>query len=238
MKAFDPFDGEAIAGAVVNGSVGDEAEDVDAFEGVLEFVHHHAAQDVFGLVDAGRVYQDDLSVFAIQDALNAIAGGLGLGRDDGDFLADEGIDECGFARVGAAYDCDETGFEGHRLVNCTPLESREEDRGRRCVACGKKSKDLTQSSQRKGGEKSEKDSRESLPLRCPTPSRYTPGAPDIRRLLRPPKLHYRWMNWRRTNRAHGFPHYESLTSRLIVIDFIASRFIAATLAGVFPRSTL
>jgi hypothetical protein len=189
-------------------------------------------------VDAGRVYQNDLSVLAVEDALNAIPGGLGFGRDDGDFLADEGIDERRFAGVGTAYDCDETRFEGHGLANCTPLESREEARGRRCVACGKKPKDLTQSSQRKGGEKSEKDSREALPLRCPTPPRYTPGAGEIRRLLRPRKLRYWWMNWRRTICESGFPHYESLTSRLIVIDFMASRFIAATLAEVLPHSTV
>jgi len=80
-------------------------------------------------VDAGCVDQDDLGVFAIEDALNAIAGGLGFGRDDGDFLADEGVDERGFARVGAAYDCDETGLERHGRINCTPSEGSEEGGG-------------------------------------------------------------------------------------------------------------
>ena len=129
VKTLNPFDGEAVAGAVVDGRVGDEAEDVNAFEGVLEFVHHHAAEDVSGLVDAGRVYQDDLGVVAIQDALNAIAGGLGLGRDDGDFLADERIDERGFAGVGTPDDRDETGLEGHGCKNCTPLRCGEEGEG-------------------------------------------------------------------------------------------------------------
>src|SRR5580704_2289479 len=113
-EALDPLDGEAIPGPVVNGCIGDEAEDVYAFQGVLELVHHHAAKDVFSLVDAGSVYQDDLGVFAIENALDAITGGLRFRGDDGDFLADQSIDECGFASVGAAYDCDETGLEWHR----------------------------------------------------------------------------------------------------------------------------
>src|ERR1700733_2413006 len=129
VEALDPLDGEAVAGAVVNRCVGDEAEDVDAFQGVLQLVHHHAAEDVFGLVDAGSIYQDDLGVFAIEDALNAIAGGLRFRGDDGDFLADESIDECGFASVGAAYDCDETGLESHGLIDCTPLGDGEKAGG-------------------------------------------------------------------------------------------------------------
>lgn len=121
VKALEPFDGEFIAAAEVDGSVGDEAEDVNAFESVLEFVHHHAAEDVFWFVDARSIYEDDLGVVAIEDALNAVAGGLGFGRDDGDFLADKSIDEGGFARVRAANDRYETGLEGHGQVNCTPL---------------------------------------------------------------------------------------------------------------------
>ncbi len=66
------------------------------------FVHHLAAEDVLGFVDAGRIDQDDLRVVAIQDSLDAIAGGLRLRRNDGDFAADELVDERRFAGVGAA----------------------------------------------------------------------------------------------------------------------------------------
>jgi hypothetical protein len=83
------------------------------------------------LVDARRIDQNDLRVFAIEDALNAIAGGLRFRRDDGDFLADESIDERGFARVGAADDCDETRLKWHGLTNCTPLRCGAEVRQRR-----------------------------------------------------------------------------------------------------------
>jgi hypothetical protein len=58
------------------------------------------------------------------------------------------------------------------------------------------------------------------------------------KLFGPRELHYGWMNERRTIRARGFLRFEFLTSRLIVINFMASRFIAATLAAVFSRSTL
>jgi hypothetical protein len=234
VEAFDPFDGEAVAGAVVNGGLGDEAEDVYAFEGMLEFVHHHAAEDVFRLMDAGRVYQDDLSVFAIQDALDAVAGGLGFGGDDGDFLADEGIDERGFARVGAAYDCDETGFEGHGSANCTPLERREED-GRGSVrGVEEEVKGLnTECTEER------RRTRRQIASTAETrrAQRKAEGKETLGKLSGLRELHYGWMNWRRTICERGFLRFEFLTSRLIVIDFMASRFIAATLAAVFPRST-
>jgi hypothetical protein len=41
-------------------------------------------------------------------------------------LADKSIDERGFARVGAANNCDEARFECHGYRNCTPLRWDEE----------------------------------------------------------------------------------------------------------------
>ena len=64
-------------------------------------------------MNAGRIDQDDLRVFAVQNSLDAIAGGLRLRRNDGDFAADQRVYERGFARVGAADDGDESGFERH-----------------------------------------------------------------------------------------------------------------------------
>ena len=46
-------------------------------------------------------------------ALNAVARGLRLGRDDGQLLAHERIEQCGLARVGAAENANETGAKGH-----------------------------------------------------------------------------------------------------------------------------
>ena len=113
MEALDPVDGKLVATADGGGGVHDQRERVDAFEGVLQLVHHLAAENVLGFVDAGRIDQDDLRVFAIQDSLNAVARGLRLGRNDGDFAADELVDQRRFARVGAAYYGDESGFKGH-----------------------------------------------------------------------------------------------------------------------------
>jgi hypothetical protein len=89
-------------------------------------------------VNAGRIYEDDLGVVAIEDALNAVARGLRFRGNDGDFLADERVDEGGFAGIGAANDRDETGFEGHGRFNCTPFDGEEgsrRQRGKEAGAC-------------------------------------------------------------------------------------------------------
>jgi len=66
-------------------------------------------------VDAGRIDQHDLRVVAIQNSLDAVAGSLRLGRDDGDLASNKSIDERGFAGVGATDDRDETGFKWHEI---------------------------------------------------------------------------------------------------------------------------
>ena len=91
------------------GGVGDEQENVDAFEGRGDFAHHLLVQDGVGFVKARCIDEDDLAFGRIDDALNAVAGGLRLGGDDGDFLADEAIEQRGFSGVRAANDGDEAG---------------------------------------------------------------------------------------------------------------------------------
>ena len=108
VKAARPFDGESVAGAEVHGRISDQRENIDAFERVLELVHHLAAEDVLGLVDSGSIDENDLRIVAIQNSLNAIAGGLRLGRNDCDFASNESIDERRFPGVRTADDCDET----------------------------------------------------------------------------------------------------------------------------------
>ncbi len=66
VEAARPFDGEAVAGAEVHGRIDNQRENIDAFERVLKLVHHLAAEHVFGLVDSGRIDEDDLRVVAIQ----------------------------------------------------------------------------------------------------------------------------------------------------------------------------
>jgi len=69
----------AVACAELRRRVHDEREDIDALESLFELVHHLAAEHVLGLVNAGRVDEDHLRVVAIEDALDAVAGGLRLG---------------------------------------------------------------------------------------------------------------------------------------------------------------
>jgi len=107
------FEGSTVIGAERLACVEQNREDVDAVQRHFHFFHHLAAERGVGLVQAGRVDEYDLSVGAVDDALDAVAGGLRVSRDDGHFAADELIDERGLAAVGAAEKSDEAGFEGH-----------------------------------------------------------------------------------------------------------------------------
>ena len=115
MKTAGPFDGEAVARAEVHGRIGNQRENIDAFERVLKIVHHLAAEHIFRLVDSWRIDQDDLRVVAIQDSLDAVASGLRLGRNDCDLAPHQSIQEGRLPGVGPADDGDETGFERHEV---------------------------------------------------------------------------------------------------------------------------
>ena len=52
----------------------------------------------------------------VDDPQDAVAGGLRLGADDGQFLADQRIEQRGFAGVGTAQDADESGVKGHKSL--------------------------------------------------------------------------------------------------------------------------
>jgi hypothetical protein len=66
-------------------------------------------------VNAGRVHENDLGRLGGENAQLPAAGGLRARRDNGNFLAEEGIEQSGLAHVGAAYYGDETGFERGRV---------------------------------------------------------------------------------------------------------------------------
>ena len=102
------------------GHVDDEEDGVAGFEGVVDFLHHAAVELRVGLVHAGGVDQDDLGggvaglalgfLFQrdFEHAVDAGARGLRFVRDDGELLAEQGVEQRGFAGVGAADDGDET----------------------------------------------------------------------------------------------------------------------------------
>ena len=52
----------------------------------------------------------------VDDPQNAVACGLGLGADDGQLFADQGIEQGGFAGVGTTQNADESGVKGHREI--------------------------------------------------------------------------------------------------------------------------
>ena len=102
------------------GYVDDEEDGVAGFEGVVDLLHHPAVELGVRLVDAGGVDEDDLGggmagvglglLFEgdFEHAVDAGAGGLGLMCDDGQLLAQKGVEQRGFAGIGAADDRDET----------------------------------------------------------------------------------------------------------------------------------
>ena len=68
-----------------------------------------------GLVNAGRIDKDDLRCRMLALARrhldhsgDAVAGGLRLGGDDGDFFAGEGVEQRAFAGVGPAENGDKS----------------------------------------------------------------------------------------------------------------------------------
>ena len=75
----------------------------------------HVAVDGFAavLVDAGGIDEDELVVAAAVDAKQGMPRGLRFAAGDGDFLAEEVVDEGGFADIGAADDGDVSGALGH-----------------------------------------------------------------------------------------------------------------------------
>lgn len=75
-------------------------------------------------MDSGCVNQHDLPGISsfragpplgdVDDAKNAVARGLGLGRNDGQFLADQRIQQRALARIGPPENANESGVKGHK----------------------------------------------------------------------------------------------------------------------------
>src|SRR5258708_3449946 len=109
----------AIAGAEALRRVHNDEHKVSPFERLVDLLHHSAIQAAIWPVDARSVNEDDLSCrpsalgFDIDHALNAVARGLWLGRDDGYLFADQRIEQRALARVRAADDGNKTGTESH-----------------------------------------------------------------------------------------------------------------------------
>ena len=101
--AFDDF-GEHLLVFEGLANLGDQQEEVGVLEGTVDEAHHLLVELVVGVDDAWGVGVDDLEVFAVDDAHDAMAGGLGLAGDDAEAFAHEGVHEGGFTYVGIADD--------------------------------------------------------------------------------------------------------------------------------------
>jgi hypothetical protein len=85
--ALDEVEDEAVAVARRGRRVAYEADEVDAFERVVDGGHHPAVEEVARLVDARRVHQNDLPAGARDDAANLVARRLRLVRHGRNLLA-------------------------------------------------------------------------------------------------------------------------------------------------------
>ena len=80
-----------VSGAFAELVVYDEDDGLGVIEGVGGGVHHEVAQFVPGFVDPRCVHEYHLQIVFGVDAPDGIPGGLGFVRDDGDLLAQDGV---------------------------------------------------------------------------------------------------------------------------------------------------
>ena len=110
LGALDDIEDELVSGAELLGDIDDEQDEVAAFERIVDLLHHALVELVLRLVYAGSVHEDDLPggtlglALYVDDAGDAVARGLRLVGDDGEFFADQRIEQSGFARIGTADD--------------------------------------------------------------------------------------------------------------------------------------
>ena len=84
--------------------VGDIEQHVGIGKGRLREGQHHLLHLVVGLEHSGSVREDYLAVVVVDDAHDAVTGGLGLEGSDADALAYELVHQRRFTHVGVAYD--------------------------------------------------------------------------------------------------------------------------------------
>jgi len=82
--------------------VGDEDDHVGVTGRVAGRGVHDPAELGARSMDAGGIEQGDLGAVVMDDAEDGVAGGLRRGRDDGQRLLERGVEEGGFADIGAA----------------------------------------------------------------------------------------------------------------------------------------
>ena len=81
-------------------------DDVGLAKALPHGLDHGLAQAAAHLRQAGSVHEDGLGIVVRQDAHDLVAGGLGLGRDDGHLLAHEPVQQRRFAGIGRPHERD------------------------------------------------------------------------------------------------------------------------------------
>src|SRR5689334_5132199 len=105
---FDEIHDLFIGGAEAVSSVNQQQNEVAALKGGVDFLHHFAVQAAIRFVHAGRIDKNNLASWAlpfwldVENSLDVHARGLRLFRNDGDFLADQRVEQRAFTGVGAA----------------------------------------------------------------------------------------------------------------------------------------
>ena len=75
-----------------------------------DHLHHVVAQRGLRPVQARRIQQNELRIVPVDDAVNAVAGGLGLVGDNSYLLPHQGVGQAGLAHIRPAADGDHSGF--------------------------------------------------------------------------------------------------------------------------------
>ena len=112
---------EAIAAAAGLAAIDDDGNDIGFTECVECGIDHPHVQAMQGLVDTRGIQEHDLATRILAHAGNAIAGGLGLVRDNRDLLPDQPVEQRGLARIGPADQRHKTGL--HRVASLLPVSS-------------------------------------------------------------------------------------------------------------------
>ena len=73
-------------------------------EALPDRLDHGFAQTAAHLGQARRIHKDDLGLLVSENAYDLIARGLGFGRDNGHFLAQQGVQQRGFSGIGRAHE--------------------------------------------------------------------------------------------------------------------------------------
>ncbi len=99
LGALDDFEDELVSGAELLRDIDDEQDEVAAFQRIVNLLHHALVELVLRLVYAGSVDEDDLPGGAlglalhVNDAGDAVARGLRFVGDDGEFFANQRVEQ-------------------------------------------------------------------------------------------------------------------------------------------------